>query len=261
MRSPVPTFPLVDLRTSGRPYHWVLVILAGLTLAGIADVQAQDMSQFFSLEKPGHFTLRLFAVGYGAEKYGTTHEGFEVNQTVTQAISVVGRISTYQIYQGAGFDSPLKPAARSAPRNFGRFEGGLSLTPFQGMTFNMLGGADAGDSAAPVLESDFSSWVRLQSHHPVNISYSSSHFYENGVTNGLIDLRTVAASTARLMLFGGVGGAVWGGGSVGQAKGQGGLDFGLFVRAWHLSIDTQTGYGSSHMYGMVSASRSFGWDE
>ena len=111
------------------------------------------------------------------------------------------------------------------------------------------------------MESDFSSWISLQSPHPINIAYSTSHFYENGVTNGLIDLRTVAFSGDRLMLLAGAGGAVWGGGSVGQAKGQGGLDVGMFLRSWHLSIDTQTGYGSSRIYGMVSASRSFGWDE
>jgi hypothetical protein len=246
---------------SVRSSHSVLALLMTLILGGIGDAKAQDLSQIFTLENPGHFTLRLILVGYGAEKYGTTHEGLEINQTVTPVISVVGRVSAYQIYKGTGFDSPLTPGARSATRNFGRFEGGISLTPFQGTTFTVLGGEDAGDSDAPVLESDFSSWVRLQSRHPINIAYSTSHFYENGVTNGLIDVRTVAFSGDRLMLLAGVGGAVWGGGSVGQAKGQGGFDVGVFLRSWHLSIDTQVGYGSSRTYGMVSASRSFGWDE
>jgi len=67
-------------------------------------------------------------------------------------------------------------------------------------------------------------------------------------------------ATGRLLLLG-VGGAIWGGGSVGQAKGQGGPDVGFFVREWRVSVDLQAGYGSSRTYGMVSFSRSFGWDE
>ena len=167
----------------------------------------------------------------------------------------------YQIYQGTGFDSPLTPSQHSATRDFGRFEGGLSLTPFQGTTFAFLGGEDVGDSDAPMFENDFSSWIRLQSRHPVNVAYSTSHYFENGVTNGLIDLRTVAFSTGGLMLLIGAGGAISGGGTVGQAKGQGGPDVGLFFRAWHLSVDLQAGYGSSRTYGMLSVSRSVGWDE
>jgi hypothetical protein len=101
------------------------------------------------------------------------------------------------------------------------------------------GGEDVGDSDAPMFENDFSSWIRLQSRHPVNLAYSTSHYFENGVTNGLIDLRTVAFSTGGWMLLMGAGGAIWGGSTVGQAKGQGGPDVGLFFRAWHLSIDLQ----------------------
>jgi hypothetical protein len=59
---------------------------------------------------------------------------------------MVGRISGYQIYQGTGFDSPLVPSAHSAPRNFGRFEGGVQIVPFPGASFVMLGGEDVGDS-------------------------------------------------------------------------------------------------------------------
>jgi hypothetical protein len=238
-----------------------VILISSLMLVGIGAVEAQDVPGFFDLEIPGHLTLRLFGAGYGAEKYGTTHEGFELNQTITHEVSFIGRAIAYQIYQGTGFDSPLTPSQHSATRNFGRFEGGLSLTPFQGTTFAFLGGEDVGDSEAPMFENDFSSWIRLQSRHPVNVAYSTSHYFENGVTNGLIDLRTVVFSTGGWMLLMGAGGAIWGGGTVGQAKGQGGPDVGLFFRAWHLSVDLQAGYGSSRTYGMLSASRSVGWDE
>jgi hypothetical protein len=155
----------------------------------------------------------------------------------------------------------LVPSAHSAPRNFGRFQGGLSLIPFPGARFTLLGGEDVGDSDAPVFENDFSSWHWMHTRHPVNFPYSTSHYYENGVTNGLIDLRTVALSSARIILLLGVGGVVWGGGTVGQAKGQGGPDLGVFMRDWRMSVDLQAGYGSSRTYGTVSVSRTFSWSE
>jgi hypothetical protein len=234
----------------------ILLIFASANRAA-----AQDLSQFFELSNPARFALELFASGYGAEKYGTSHEGFELNQTITQAVGLVGRISTYQIYQGTGFDSPLLPSVHSSTRNFGRFEGGVNIVPFPAATFIMMGGEDAGDSHAPMFENDFSSWLWMHTSHPINFAYSTSHYYENGVSNGLIDVRTVALSTRYLILLLGAGGAIWGGGSVGQAKGQGGLDAGIFLRKWQSTIDVQFGYGSSHTYGTVSLSRSFSWDE
>jgi hypothetical protein len=252
-RAPTPGRATASLR--------LVVLISWLMLTGIGDAEGQDIARFFELETPEHLSLRLFLAGYGAEKYGATHEGFELSQTITHEVSFVGRAIAYQIYQGTGFDSPLVPSPHSAPRDFGRFEGGLSLTPFQGTTFAFLGGEDVGDSDAPMFENDFSSWIRLQSQHPVNLAYSTSHYFGNGVTNGLIDLRTVAFSTGRWMMLIGAGGAIWGGGTVGQAKGQGGPDVGLFFRKWHLSVDLQAGYGSSRTYGTLSMSRTFGWDE
>jgi hypothetical protein len=236
-------------------------VLLSLSLISVGDVEAQEYSQFFQLERPGHLALRLFGSGYGAGEYDTTHEGFELVQTVTHEVSLIGRVTDYQIYKGTGFDNPLTPAARGATRNFLRLEGGLSVTPLQGTTLAFMGGEDVGDNNAPAFENDLSSWIWLQSRHPMNFAYSTNHFFENGVTNGLIDMRTVAHSTGRWMLLLGAGGAIWGGGSVGQAKGQGGPDVGIFLRDWRVSLDLQAGYGSSHTYGMLSLSRSFGWDE
>lgn len=102
-----------------------------LILGFNAAAHAQGFSRFLELESPGRFSLRLFAVGYGAEKYGTTHVGFEIDQTITRAVSIIGRAIGYQVYQGTGFDSPLSPARRSSPRTFGLFEGGASFSPFR----------------------------------------------------------------------------------------------------------------------------------
>jgi hypothetical protein len=236
-------------------------LIVPLILVYNAVASAQGASQFLDLDNPGHLSLRLFGVGYGAEKYGTTHAGFEIDQTITRSISIVGRAVAYEVYQGTGFDSPLAPSSHSSPRNFGLFEGGVSFSPIQGTTFTLLGGDNVGDADAAVFENDFSTWLWLQSRNPINLSYSTSHYFQNGVTNGLLDARIVACSTGRFLLLLGAGGAIWGGGSVGQAKGQGGADIGVFLREWRVSIDLQAGYGSSRTYGIVSFSRSFGWNE
>src|ERR1700730_7658114 len=101
---------------------WPLRSLAAVILAVIrlnAHRQAHADGNFFDLANPGHLSLTLFASGYGSNKYGTTHGGFELEQSVTSYVGVVGRASAYQIYQGTGFDNPISPAHRSSVRNFG----------------------------------------------------------------------------------------------------------------------------------------------
>jgi hypothetical protein len=238
------------------------VLAAIFALAAVrSSAPARADSGSFHLMSPEQLSLALFVSGYGSDKYGTTHEGFELEQSVTNQVSLVARAAAYQVYQGTGFDSPLLPASRSSTRDFGRFQGGIDVAPLPGVSLVLLGGEDIGDSHAPVVEGDFSSWVLPHSLHPINFSFSASHFYENEVTSSRIDLRAIVLSTAEVMLLGGVGGAIWGGGSVGNAKGQGGPDIGIFVRRWHTSIDLQAGYGSSHTYGLVNFSRQFHWDE
>jgi len=238
----------------------VLAAIFALAVMG-SSASARADSDLFNLTNPEHLSLALFVSGYGSEKYGTTHEGFELEQTVTNQLSLVARTTAYHVYQGTGFDSPLLPASRSSTRDFGRFEGGVDITPLPGVSLVLLGGEDVGDSHAPVVEGNFSSWILPHSIHPLNFSFSGSHYYENEVTSGRIDLRAIVLSTGEVMLLAGVGGAIWGGGSVGNAKGQGGPDLGIFVRRWHTSIDLQAGYGSSRTYGLVNFSRQFHWDE
>jgi hypothetical protein len=240
--------------------QFVIAAACGLSLLVIPG-PASAISGFFQPADPQHVTFTLFASGYGSDKYGTTHEGFEIEQTITNQLGIVGRAVAYHVYQGTGFDSPLLPASRSSPRNFGRFQGGFDFIPAPGVSFVLLGGEGLGDSHAPVIEGDFSSWFLPHTLHPLNFSFGANHYYENEVTSGRIDLRVIAVSTADYMLVAGAGGAIWGGGSVGQAKGQGGPDFGVFLRSWHVSFDAQTGYGSSHYYGLLSFSKKIGWDE
>ena len=246
------------LRAS-RPASLAIAILA---IAFLCEAPPSNAAtDFFDLANPQRLSLTLFASGYGSEKYGTTHGGFQLEQTLTRYLSIAASVSAYQVYQGTGFDSPLAPASRSATRNFGRFEGGLDFTPIEGTSLLVMGGHDVGDSHAPVIDSQFSSWLIPHSLHPLNVSFTAAHYYNNGVTSGTLDFRGVLLSTGSFILLGGAGSAIWGGGSAANAKAQAGPDLGIFVRDLHLRINFQGGYGSSRTYGLVSFSRTFAWDE
>jgi hypothetical protein len=234
-----------------------IVACAALTSAGRG-----WCGDFFELQRPSHLSLTLFAGGYGNDQYGNSREGFQFEQSVTRFIGLVGAASAYQVYKGtAGFDNPLSPAHKSSVRNFGVFEGGIDFIPFPGTSLILLGGEDVGDAHAPVIEGDFSSWLRIHTRHPVNLAFSGYHFYQNGVTSGTWDLRVMAMSTAEFILLLGAGGAIWGGGSVSNVKAHGGPDIGLFLRRLHLNVSVQGGYGSAHTYGIVTCSRHFSWEE
>jgi hypothetical protein len=219
-------------------------------------------SHLFDLVSPPHVGVTIFASGYGNEKYGSTQGGFQLEQSVNGLFGLVGRASAYQILKGTiGYDSPLSPASRSATRNFGLFQGGLDITPFQGTSLLLLGGEDVGDAHAPVIEGDFSHWFAMHTTHPVDVSFTGSHYYQNGVTSGTYDVRTMSVSTKNYILLFGGGGAIWGGGSLEGVLAHGGPEVGIFLRQYHLDIEIQGGYGSAHTYGVVTVSRQFNVEE
>src|SRR5271155_4559522 len=143
------------MASCGRPRFQVVLaaIFALASVGGSAPARAD--SDLFQLMSPEHLSLALFVSGYGSDKYGTTHEGFELEQSVTSQVSLVARATAYHVYQGTGFDSPLLPASRSSTRDFGRFQGGIDITPLPGVSLVLLGGEDVGDSHAPVVEGNF----------------------------------------------------------------------------------------------------------
>ena len=171
------------------------------------------------------------------------------------------RVSGYQIYQGAGWDNPLTLHPGTRPRNFGVFMGGIDLLPFQGTSLTVLGGRDVGDSTGARIEGDFSSWLWLHSRHPINLSFTGDHFYNNGQSSGMIDVRVVMSSSRRLTWLLGAGGQLWGGGSQPHIMKEFGPDLGLFFRQWQTSLDLQAGYGNNYGYGTVAVTHHFGWDE
>jgi hypothetical protein len=205
-------------------------------------------------------SLTLFGSGFGADTYATTQAGFQLEQSITHYVAAVGRVTAYPVYQGEGYNSPFVTEAVGT-RTIERFQGGIDITPVQGVSLVVLGGHDVSNADAPVIEGDFSCWLFLHSRHPIDLSFTSTHFYENGITSNLIDLCTIVYSTGKWLFLAGGGGAIWGGGTEGKPNDQGGPDLGICFREWDIRIDLQSGYGSSHMYGLVAVSKTLGCDE
>lgn len=244
------------------PAPTVILVAIAFSALGSISAHASPYADFLQPANPEHFGLTMFSAGFGSDnKYGATHEGFQFEQSVTPYVGLVGRVAAYQVWQGAGFDTPWPDEGKNGPRNFGVFEGGVDLAPLQGTSLIVMGGHDLGDADGPRIEGYFSSWLVLHSRHPTNFSFSGSHYYQNGLTAGTFDLRTVLRSTRELTWMAGVGGAVWDEGPEPHFMQEEGLDLGAFVRRWGASIDVQVGYGSLHLYGELGISRRFGWDE
>jgi hypothetical protein len=250
----------------GEPGRWLRVavrsaILAMVLVVSLAGAAAADVfTDMFSVEQPEHLSLTLFGAGYGSEFYGTTHGGFELEQSVTSGLGLVARFSAYQLYKGTGYDSPISPVT-SGPFFYGRFEGGIDLTPINGTHLTFVGGNDIGDSHSQVIEGSFSSWMNIHNAHPIDLSINSSHYFEDSLTNALIDVRVIALSTAQLMILAGAGATIWGKKGKAGPQVQGGPDVGFYFRPWKLRMDIQGGYGSDNEYGLVAFSRSFDWED
>lgn len=249
----------------------VVAIVVGF---GTVAVQAQTAPSwasnpypgFFDIATPGRFSLTLFGGGFGSNQYGTTQEGLQAEQSVTQYVGVVGRATGYQLYMGLGFANPLLPtttpgASGSARYNFGRFQGGLDFAVTPTIHLYVLGGDDAGDSDHANIEGDISAWFLAHSAHPLNFLVSSVHSWQNNVTSSSIDLRTVLLSTEDYMLLAGAGGVIYGGGFVSGVSGQGGPDLGVYYRPWQIGADIQAGYGSPDGYGQLTLYKQFSWSE
>jgi hypothetical protein len=242
-------------------------IYAGLAAALLilvisVDAGAGQFTDLFKPALPGHFDATLFGAGYGSELYGATHEGFELEQSLTRGIGAVARFSSYQLYHGSGFDNPIRAApGQKVPFFFGRLAGGIDLAPWTGAHLVMLGGRDFGDSNSSSIAAEFSTWSSIHSRHPINFSLGFNHYYENEVFNGLIDLKIVCLSTRTMLLMAGAGSVIWGGGTARGPKVQVGPDLGIYLRRFKTRLDLQTGYGSDHIYGLLSFSRQFGWEE
>jgi hypothetical protein len=221
-----------------------------------------NASSPFSMVSPGRLNLTLFGGGYISDQYGTSQEGFQLEQTMISSVDLVGRAIGYQLYIGNPFGNPLAQNGRHESRlNFGRFEGGIDIQPFEGTSVYLLGGGDVGDSYAGVFEADLSSWLLLRSRHPLNLTTSTVYGSENHVTINEIDLRPMLLSNERYLVMAGAGGAIYAGGFVRGLEGQGGPDLGIYFPHLRAGINLQAGYGSARQFGQLSIFKQFEWFE
>ena len=217
---------------------------------------------FFRLQNPEVLDLILYGGGFGSPKYGTAQQGLQLAQSITPYFGVVGRITGYQLWIGDDFLNPLAPGSgHSARLNFARLQAGGEFAIYPGTRLFLLGGGDVGDSHAAVMEGDMSSWLLTHSRHPLNFSFSANHDYQNHVTSSEIDLRMVAYSSENYLLTAGGGGAIYQGGLITSAVGQGGPDLGIYLRRWGFGVDVQAGYGNANGYGQLSLIKQFDFTE
>jgi hypothetical protein len=216
----------------------------------------------FSLLHPGNLSLTLLAGGYISSDYGVTEQGLQAEQSITPVIGLIGRATGYQLYIEDNFDNPLNPGTGHKARyNFARLQGGLDFHIGETSYLSILGGGDVADSTAGSVEGDFSTWLLAHTQHAVNLAVSSIYTSENNVVANEIDLRAIAYSTESYVLMAGGGGAIYAGGFVHGATGQGGPIFGIFLPEWRAGLDIQAGYGSASEFGEITIYKQFKWTE
>ena len=154
----------------------VLAGIAGLMLASASAMgqvtqttsspPAQNPPRLAAATSP-HLDITPFGGGFVSEDYDDTDEGIQIEQSLTQGLGLIGRATGYQLYLRENTVSPLQASSNQteARLNFGRFEGGIDISPLEGTNLYLLGGHDVGDSDAFVIEGDLSSW-----HAPVDRS-------------------------------------------------------------------------------------------
>ncbi|HTY54263.1 MAG TPA: hypothetical protein VMB26_03630 [Candidatus Binataceae bacterium] len=229
---------------------WTCLMLASVP----AHAQVQNIYPgFFELADPQVFNAFAFGGGYGSPKYGMIQEGFQAEQSVTPYLGLVSRVTGYQVWVGDHFNNPMVPEGpHDNQLNFGRFQGGMVFALYPGTRLFVFGGHDIGDAYGTVIEGDLSSWWFIHSQHPINFSFSAVHNYQNHVTSAEIDPRVVALATDNYLFTAGAGGAIYQGGAIHAAQGQGGIDLGVYFRKWGFGVDIQSGYGTADGYGELT---------
>jgi hypothetical protein len=250
-----------------KPIRILVPVLLFATLFGPLGAAAQTGLEnlypgFFEPANPQVLDAIFFAGGFGSSKYSSAQEGLQVEQSLTPYLGVLGRFTGYQLWISDNADNPLEPGTgHSAHLSFGRLQGGFEFAVYPGTRFFILGGRDVGDSDAPIVEGDLSSWLFAHSPHPANVSFSASHNYQNHVTSSEIDLRLALFSTEDYLVTAGAGGAIYGGGVISDVAGQGGPDLGVYFRQWGFGIDVQAGYGTAEGFGQLSLIKQFDFVE
>jgi len=239
------------------PDSWMPSIRA-LGLMSANDLENKSLKALYQLQRlttpaSPHLDATIFGGGLASEDYYLTDEGIQLEQSLTEGIGIVGRATGYQLWIEKNATSPLEPSNKTVNRlNFGRFQGGIDLSPISGFNFVLLGGHDVGDSDAWTIESDISAWFLLSSQHPINIFVAPVHNFQNDVTSSEIDFRVVATQTPDWILLLGAGGQIFGGGFISGIEGEGGPIVGVYNRLYQLGADLQFGGGTPGAYGELN---------
>jgi len=222
-----------------------------------------DWRRFLLPATPPHLDVSLFtggieAGGFSPERYQVIVEGVEAEQSITRGLSLVGRATGIELWTHGNFSNPLQPSTTGKARlNFARLQGGIRLKPIKDLEVTILGGRDAGDSSAAVIEGDIRYSMLTRSEHPTSVSATTVHDYENGITSSEIDFRSMLFIGNSLAIYVGPGGQLYGGGIIPHLQGQGGAIVGAMLRRYNLGIELQSGYGNAGEYTQLSIFKGF----
>ena len=262
------------MKPSAYPKYTSLFLLLTLSVAGnlirpkaaIAQIVTTPTTSGgigpFTLLSPETLNLVIYGGGFVSANFAATDQGIQANQSITQNIGLIARVTGYQLYINDDYDNPLDPGkGHEARLNFGRFQGGFDFRFFGDTYLAILGGGDVGDSDAGTAEVDLSRWLIQSSQHPLNVTATSIYNTENLVVSNEVDLRAVAYSAESYTLLAGAGGAIYAAGFVHGVAGWGGPILGLYLSHWGIGLDIQSGYGSAEEYGKISLYKELQWNE
>ncbi len=260
--SPAPGNPVAETSTAPQVATAVPVLPTiqsfGQTYLNNLHVGSLNSLERLTNSTPPHLDVTFFGGGFVSQDYYLTDEGIQLEQSLTEGLGLVGRVTGYQLWIEKNSTSPLAPNDQAANRlNFARFEAGFDISPVRGFNFTLLGGHDVGDSDAWVIEADISAWFFLSSDHPVNLFIAPVHDFQNDVTSSEIDIRVVVTQTPEWIFLAGAGGQIYGGGFISGLAGEGGPILGVYNRLWQAGADLQFGYGSPGAYGYLNLYKNF----
>jgi hypothetical protein len=204
------------------------------------------------------FNLTIFGGGYMSQDVGLTSTAIQAEQSLTEGLGLMVRITGVQLYLFQRATSPLAPSNQAVGRlNYGRFQVGFDLKPTSSTSIMLLGGRDVGDSDAWSFETDISQWLLMGYSHPVNVFLVPSYDTQNLITSSEIDLTVMLKQNQSWAWMAGLGDTLSVGGFIHGVDGSTGPVMRLFYLPMQLGGSLYAGYGSTGYYGMIILSKGF----
>ena len=209
-----------------------------------------------------NLNLTIFGGGFMSQDVGLTSTAIQAEQSLTQGLGLMVRVTGVQLYLFQRATSPLAPSNQAVGRlNYGRFQVGFDLKPTNSTSIMLLGGRDVGDSDAWSFETDISQWLLMGYSHPINLFLVPSYDTQNLITSSEIDITVMLKQNQSWAWMGGLGNSLSVGGFIHGVDGTTGPVMRLFYLPMQLGASLYAGYGSTGYDGMLILSKGFTLDD